>query len=351
MADDELNQGFELNPDSEGSLSQISTALRAAKILERSRADGIPLKDLALDVQGGKVRAVTQREKKASDDIRRKELIQRLRQRSIRGENSLADDVGKRLRQCQEWIEYISRFSSVTEKDLITIRRNLESMNNRATSLVKEVTLLEVAIQRKKEEDPIIMQVERASAELMEAIRLGDFERVADLRQYCEQNMPIYNSRKKRLKPYFAQARQARLKFIAEKRLVMKMQFDTGNQVAELLAQDLNSGKFCQFDSDIMNHVTSLVQELRGLRSSSKTYIEKLAQPVTNVALSFIGDLEKEIEVIDLSVIVPFEEKVNDLMLSIGNALKNLREKVSKVETVEKEKTKRMAFQVKKEKN
>lgn len=351
MADEELNQGFELNTDNEDSLSQISTALRAAKILERSRADGIPLKDLALDVQGGKVRAVTQREKKASDDIRRKELIQRLRQRSIRGENSLADDVGRRLRQCQEWIEYISRFSSVTEKDLITIRRNLESMNNRATSLVKEVTLLEVAIQRKKEEDAIIMQVESASAELMESIRTGDFERVAELRQYCEQNMPVYNSRKKRLKPYFAQARQARLKFIAEKRQVMKMQFDTGNQVGELLAQDLNSGKFYQFEPNYLHQVTSLVQELRELRSNSRTYIERLAQPVTNVALSFITDLEKEIDVIDVAVIVPFEEKVNDLMSTIGTALKEMREKVTSVETVEKEKAKRMAYQVKKEKN
>lgn len=351
MADEELNQGMDLNLDSEDSLSQISTALKAAKILERSRAEGIPLKDLALDMQGGKVRAVTQQEKKASDEIRRKELIQRLRQRSIRGDSSLADDIGRRLRQCQEWIDYISRFSSVTEKDLLSIRRNIESTNNRAASLVKEVTVLEMAIQRKKEEDPIIVEVEKASADLMEAIKNQEFERVAELRQYCEQNMPLYNSRKKRLKPYFAQARQARLKFISEKRQVMRMQFETGGQVSELLAQDLNSGKFQQFDAESLHHAAALVQELRELRSTSRSRIDRLSHPVMNVALSFIPDLEKEMDVIDLAVIVPFEEKVNDLMTTIGAALKQLREEIAQGETSAKETSRRMAYQVKKDKN
>lgn len=348
MVDEGLEPDLSLDSENETAMSQISTALMAAKILERSRAEGVPLKELALDIQGGKIRAVTQREKKASDEIRRKELIHKLRQRSIRGDNSLAEDISRRLRRCQEWIDYISRFSSVSEKDLVSIRRNLESMNNRASSLVKELTVLEMAIQRKKEEDPIIMQVESASAEIMTAIQNREFERVAELRQYCEQNIPTYNSRKKRLKPYFAQARQARLKFLAEKRQVMRMQFDTGSQVAELLAQDLSNGKFSQFSSTDLQTTTTLVHELRDLRSESRTKIEKLGKPITNVALSFIPDIEREMDEIDESFIVIFEEKVNLLMTTIGAALKLIREDAAQKKTEEKE-TKRMAYQQKKE--
>ncbi len=340
--------GFDEHDDQENTLSQLSIAVMAAKVLERSREDGVPMNELSLDTQGGKIRAVTQREKKASDELRRQELVKKLRQRTVRGDNSLSDDVTNRLKRCQEWIDYISRFSSASEKDLVTIRRNLEGMNNRASSLIKEVTVLEMAIQRKKEEDPIISKVENASREIMEAMKNKDLEKVAELRLFCEQNIPAYNSRKKRLKPYLNQARQARLKFLTEKRQVMRMQFDTGGQVVELLANDLSTGKFSQFDQEALQYVTELIHSLRSLRSSGKVKMDILARPIGNVALSFIKDIETEMRDVDDTILLMLEEKIDALMAAIGIALRQLREQGEQGSRKEKDE-KRMAFQQKKD--
>jgi len=340
--------GFNDQEDQENALSQLSVAVMAAKVLERSREEGVPMNELSLDTQGGKIRAVTQREKKASDELRRQELVKKLRQRTVRGDNSLSEDVTRRLRRCQEWIDYISRFSSATEKDLVTIRRNIEGMNNRAASLVKEVTVLEMAIQRKKEEDPIISKVENASQEIMEAVKNKDLDKVAELRLFCEQNISAYNSRKKRLKPYLNQARQSRLKFIGEKRKVMRMQYDTGGQVVELLAIDLSTGKFAKFDKEALQYVTELIHSLRSLRINGKGKMDKLLRPINNVALSFIKDLETEMRDVDDTFLLTLEEKIDALMSAIGIALKDAREKGEEKARKEKE-DKRMAFQQKKE--
>ncbi|MGC9329102.1 MAG: hypothetical protein ACP5I1_15830, partial [Candidatus Hinthialibacter sp.] len=259
----DLNVKPDQEIEDEQATSQISTALMAAKILERSRADGVPMNELSLDIRGGKIRAMTRQEKKAADDMRRKELIKKLRQRSLRGDNNLADDISRRLSHCQDWINYLSCFSDISEKDLASIRRSIESRNNRAVSLIKEIHMLEVAIQRKKEEDPVIVELEKAFKELFEAIRREDYQRAAELRKYIEPHIRAYNFHKKRLMPYLSRAKQSRLKFLNEKRQVMRLQFETGDKIVELLAQDVANGKFQKIDAAGLQSIIDLIQELR----------------------------------------------------------------------------------------
>ena len=210
----ESNDNFnELNEDM---LSQFSTALKFAQIMEKNK-EGVPLNEIVLTTQGGKSKAVTQKEKTVSDNLRRQQVIEKLKKRTFRGENSLADDIGKRIRQCQMLVKQIYNATSMSDKDVMALQRNLESTHNRASSLVKEIDILEGAIERKKKEDPVIFEYETKSAELFQAIKNKDFPKITELRSFCEQNSAAYNLRQKRLKPYLIKAHQVRLKFVAEK--------------------------------------------------------------------------------------------------------------------------------------
>ncbi|MBN2328088.1 MAG: hypothetical protein JXR73_13130 [Candidatus Omnitrophica bacterium] len=333
--------------ENEHAASQISTVVMAAKILERSRADGVPMNELSLDVRGGKIRAVTRQEKKAADESRRKELIKKLRQRSIRGDNSMAEDISRRLARCQEWINYLSCFSEISERDLASIRRSIESRNNRAASLIKEITVLEMAIQRKKEEDPVISNLEKSSKDLFEAIRRNDYDRAAELREYCEDNISVYNFHKKRLKPYLSKAKKARLKFLSEKRQVMRMQFETGRQIVELIAQDLTNGKFRKFEEAALRSITDFVHELRNIFATSRARIEKLSGSLANTALSFIPDIEKEMNEIDASVIIPVQECVERIVSIVDQSLKSIREQTDRDAAAMRDSARRMVFQEK----
>ncbi len=305
--------------DYENTLSQLSTALTASKILEKAGKEGLNLNEITVVSKGGKTQCVTQKE--LSTQTHRKNIVDKLRRRVIRGEDNLSDDITKRIRNCQDLIKQISALFSIKSKEIVTIQRNLESTHNRATSLVKEVTILESAIERKKNEDPVISEFESASSELLKAIQSKDFIRIAQLRQFCEKNMQLYNMRKKRLKPYLTQARQARMKFITEKRRLMSIQFDIFSQATELFANKINDGIFCHIDKSILEKAANLIQKIREIRGNAKKVIDNLSQPLGNVALSFLPDLEEDLEKLDEILLSPMDQAVHELVSLISEAV------------------------------
>ncbi len=332
----------------ESTISQMSTALKAAQILEKSRAEGIPMNELALVNQGGKSKCVTQKEKEHIDKTRRQDIIKKLRQRNTRGDNSLTKDIAARIQSCQEMLEYISFSGSMSAKDMLVIRRNLESTNNRAASLIKEVTVLETAIERKKEADEVISDFEKASADLMTAIKERQFAQITELRAYCEEKMPIYNLRQKRLKPYLNQCRQMRIKFIAEKRTIMQMQYQVYSQVVEIIAQDQLSGKFAGFKEEALRSSTKAIEQVRHYRTQGKAQINSLSKPLGKVSLSFISDIEDELNKIDESFLSVMAQEMADLISLLRDARITANEE--SIDVGEGAETRRMAYQEKADK-
>ncbi len=344
-----MNDNFEDDAlDFETAADQISTSLMAAQLLEKARNEGIPMKDLAIMSQGGKTKAVTTKEKERSSLIRRKELVELMRKRTIRGDHSLVNDIVERITNCQSKIDIIVKHTEVSPQELVAIRRELESSQNRATSLAKDVQVLEQAIVRKKQEDPVIRQFEEASSGLLTAMQEKDVEQIKTLRSFCEKTMKQYNINKRRLKPYIEKAREARLKFVIDKRRIMRIQFQTLLNIVEIYATSLNTGGFHTFSDTSIQSITGAIHDLRHMRSDSQTRIDKLGEPLGNVPLSFIPDIEKELDEVDEIILDPITGKVDELIVLVQSAeidaLKN-----ADTENKEKE-SKRMAFQEKEEK-
>lgn len=336
-----------MNDISEETISQFTTALKVAQIMEKTK-EGVPLNEVVMTTHGGKSKAVTQKEKTASDSLRRKQVLERLKKRTYRGDNSLAEDIRKRIQQCQGLMKFISGASSMSGKEILAIQRNLESTYNRAASLVKEVEVLESAIERKKQDDPVISEYEKKSSELFQAIKEQDFTKISELRDYCEQNRGVYNLRQKRLKPYLVKARQVRLKFVAEKRRLMRIQYETFSQAVELIAKELNNGNYAGFDQEVQNQIGQGIQTVREIRFGAKATIEKLNQPLKNIALSFINDIESELDAIDESYLNMMGEQVETLVQLIGQTSRMQEEQEKEAQPEEEDKAKRMAYQEKK---
>ena len=322
-----------VNEMNENMLEQFSTALKFAQIMEKNK-EGVPLNEIVITTQGGKSKALSQKEKATSDNLRRQQVIEKLKKRTFRGENSLAEDITKRIHQCQMLVKHIFSATAMSEKDVLALQRNLESTHNRASSLVKEVEILEGAIDRKKKEDPVISEYEANSAELFQAIKNKDYPKITELRTYCEQNSAAYNLRQKRLKPYLIKARQVRLKFVAEKRRIMRIQFETYNQAVEVYAAEIDKGKFQAFGNDFYKKVAENIQTVRQIRYDAKPIFDRLNQPLGNVALSFITDIENELDATDQTYLNQMGENVENIINSIDEAVQLLHKQAE-----EKEKT------------
>ena len=334
--------------DFETAADQISTSLMAAQLLEKARNEGIPMKELAIMSQGGKTKAVTAKEKERSSQIRRKELVELMRKRTVRGDQSLVNDIIERISNCQSKIDIIVKHTEVSPQELVAVRRELEGSQNRATSLAKDVQVLEQAIVRKKKEDPVIRQFEEASTNLLTAMQERDVEKIKELRQFCEKTMSQYNLNKRRLKPYIERAREARLKFIMDKRRIMRIQFQTLMNIMEIYATSLNTGGFQHFSESAIGEITESIHTLRHMRSDAQARIDRLGSPLGNIPLSFIPDIEKDLDEIDDIILKPINQKVDQLILIVQSAdvesLKN-----AEPEDSQKDK-KRMAYQEKEEK-
>lgn len=325
---------------------QISTSLKAFQILEKARNEGIPMNELVFMNQAGRSKVVTAKEKERSSQLRRKELVDLMRKRTLRGDHSLVQDVTERITSCQTLVELILKQTQASPQELVSVRRDLEASQNRATSLAKDVQVLEQAIERKKQEDPAIRNFENASSELLKAMQEKDVERVKELREFCEDNMDTYNLRKRRLKPYISKAREARLKFIIEKRRIMKVQFQTYVNITELFASGMNAGTFQSYDNESVQKATELIHRLREQRTDSLPRVEKLNQNLVNVPLSFLPDIESELDAIDSVDLNPMKENVNELIGIVRDAEKAAKAKELETE-IKQSDGKRMAYQQK----
>ncbi|MDP8245443.1 MAG: hypothetical protein P9L94_15265 [Candidatus Hinthialibacter antarcticus] len=328
---------------------QISTSLMAAQLLEKARSEGIPMKDLALMSQGGRTRAVTAKEKERSSNIRRKELVDLMRKRTIRGDQSLVNDIIERISNCQSKIDIIVQHTEVSPQEMVAVRRELEGSQNRASSLAKDVQVLEQAIVRKKKEDPVIRQFEEASAALLTAMQEKDVEQIKKLRMFCEKTMKQYNINKRRLKPYIEKAREARLKFIVDKRRIMRIQFQTLMNIMEIYATSLNTGGFQHYTESATKEITDSIHTLRHMRSDAQARMDKLGAHLGNIPLSFITDIEKDLDVVDEIILKPIIGGVEALILVVQSAdIESLKTK--KEDKVVSKESKRMAYQEKEDK-
>ncbi|MDX9752886.1 MAG: hypothetical protein RBU29_02940 [bacterium] len=328
-------------------LSQINTALKAAQIMEKAK-EGVPLNEIVIDQKGGKSKAVTQKEKQASDSIRRKQVLDQLKRRTLPGESTLAADLSTRIQRCLSLLTYIRVTAPLPDSKVLTIQRNLESTYNKAASLLKEIEVLEGALDRKKKDDPVIVEYEQKSKELFKAMQDKNMALVTELRKFCEQNVANYNLHKKRLTPYVLKAREVRVKFIEEKRRVMRVQFEMFAQFTETVAKDLLTGTLAHLDEETKIGIQGFTLLIREKRTQAQPSYELLGKPFRTNSVAGITEAESDMDHFDSFFLAPMSEDIDHLMASINTVSHSQRTDPTAKKT-DKASSSRMAFQQKQE--
>ncbi len=243
---------------------------------------GIDPENMVKTVRGGHVIWITKEELNATLAKKRKISNKKYVQRSIRGENNLSSEITRRVELCNTLLDIIRKVIPEETPDFVRKVRDLDIVRNRSLSLAKEIRLLETAIQRKRKEDPILSEMEKATHDMMSALEKNSLEDVDVCQSFRDRHMEEYLAKQKRIEPYIKKSQENRLAFLRTKQQIYQFEFDLLDQGQEILSQQLEEiiyhdreGKKSQELVKILQEIQTMIQNGRPLFQTLESYSDE----------------------------------------------------------------------------
>ncbi len=191
----------------------------------KAKQEGINPDDMIKTVRGGRVVWITKDEMNGILSKHRKFARGKKNQRAIRGKDSIASEINNRIHSCRLIVDTLRSIDPNSSKSFVITLKRLEAEQNQCTSLARDLSLFESAIQRKKQEDPIIQEVEQANKTMLEAAKNQDLSEVDVCQTFCERHMDEYTAKMQRLEPYIKKAKEYRILFLHAKQKIIHYSF------------------------------------------------------------------------------------------------------------------------------
>ena len=274
-------------------------------------------------------------------------------QRNIRGKNNLSNEITRRIGVCRSFINAIRKVAPEESPEYIRSMRTLESLQNLTVSHAREVRIMEAAIQRKKEEDPILQEMDKATNGIMNALKENVLSDVDVCQSFCDRHMDEYLVRKKRIEPYINKANEYRLSFLISKQQLYQLQYELIEKGQQSLYKHIEEIVYLDKEASYSDLLFQNSNEIQSLVTENRTFFEKLSV-LTPEELEDQKDLFIEA---DKKHLTPLFNKMicfTDLFTAAWNEIveqKPSSEPKISSSTNKQNKTKRMVFGDKQKKN
>jgi len=285
---------FEYSPEEiQKMLADIDGVVSARKAEEQ----GIDPEDMIKTVRGGKVVWITRDEMNRLLAKKKRLSGKKFVQRSVRGEDSLSSEINARARACKTLVDAIRKAAPEEVPDLIRKLRELDSVLNQSLSLGKEVQMLELAIERKKSEDPVLQDIDRATSEMLAAIDRKDFDEAEVCKTYSDKHAEEYMARQKRLEPYIKKAKECRTQYLTEKCKIFQLEFEIIARGEEILTERMQDLVYHDKEGTTIQGIISMAEEIRSIVTEARPSFEGLSNFYTDEIeehSSLFQDLDKK---------------------------------------------------------
>ncbi len=238
---------------------------------------GIDPENMVKTIRGGRVVWITVDEMNAVLAKQRRLTSSKQAQRCIRGENSLSNEISRRIDECQSIINTIRKISPEDSPEFTRSMRTLESLQNLSISHAREVRVLEAAIQRKKHEDPLLKEMDKATEEMMSALKENEHAEVDVCQSFCDRHMDEYLARQKRLDPYIKKAKEYRLSFLLSKQQLFQLQFDLIENGERALTKHIEEIVYYDKEALYTDQLVKNSNEIRSILEESHPFFDQLS--------------------------------------------------------------------------
>ncbi len=253
-------------------LTDIDQVVSACK----AEAQGIAPADMIKTVRGGKVVWITRDQMNRILAEKRRVSGTKYVQRSIRGEDSISSEVNHRARVCKALVDSIRKAAPDEIPDLTRKLRDLDIVLNRSLGLGKEIQTLELAIERKKSEDPILREMDRASSEMLAAIDKQDLDGAEICKTYSDRHAEEYLVKQKRLEPYLNKAKECRTQFLEEKSKMYQVEMEILVRGEEILSKQMQELLYHDKEGNTVRNLLSQAEQIRAVLTEAQPAFEEL---------------------------------------------------------------------------
>lgn len=325
-------------------LANVSATISAYTAKQK----GIDPENMVRTIRGGRIIWITVDEMNAILSKQRRITKSKHTQRSLRGEDNLSNEISRRIEACRSLIDAVRKVSPETRSEFTRLLRTLESLQNLTVSHARQVHVLEAAIQRKRKEDPILQEVDKATEEMMEALKENAQSDMEVCQSFCDRHMDEYLARQKRIQPYINKAREYRLSFLLSKQQLFQLQFELIEKSERILSSHIEEIVYYDKEASFSGQLVQNSKQILSLLTDSRSFFLKLSALLPD-ELEAQKDLFLEADKNHLTPLFDCMASFTDLfntawkeimekkkIVPISTPLENTEENELKVEKVEK---------------
>jgi hypothetical protein len=267
-------------------------------------------------VRGGKVIWITREEMNRILAKNRNISPAKCVQRRAQAEDGVSSEINRRVHTCRILLDAIRKAAPNEAAELGKKLRDLETVQNRSLSLGREVRMLEMAIQRRKSEDPILRDMDRATDEMLDALENQDLAEADICRTHCDRHAEEYLIKLKRLEPYLNKAREYRTQFVIEKRKLYQFEFEIPSLGEKILSAQIPEILYRDKEGEVSQKLVSLAESVRCLVAQGRPALEVLtSRPVEELESQNAAFLE-----LDRNFLTPLFDKTMEFVNAFREA-------------------------------
>jgi hypothetical protein len=267
-----IRENFSMD-DIQKLLVDIETTVSASK----AEQIGIDPENMVKTIRGGRIVWISIDEMNAVLAKQRRITSGKKVQRNIRGENNLSNEITRRIDACRSFINAIRKVAPEESPEYIRSMRNLESLQNLSVSHAREVRVLEAAIQRKKQEDPILQEMDKATDDMMNALKEDALSDVDVCQSFCDRHMDEYLVRQKRIEPYINKAKEYRLSFLISKQQLYQLQYELIEKGQQSLYKHIEEIVYLDKEASYADLLVQNSNEIQSLVTENRPFFKKLS--------------------------------------------------------------------------
>ncbi len=182
----------------------------------------------------------------------------------------------RRLTICQNLIDTIRMVSAEKSMPFVKYKRNLEAQMNQSSSQAKDYRMIEEALRRKKEEDPLYREMQNANEKMMQALEDNNLTDADICQTYYNKHLDEYESIQKRIDSYQKRAEESKETYLATKRKVYCIQYEMIRRGSKVFVDFIKELMYFDPEGHFSKNTVSLLKTLQANLKENDSLIRHL---------------------------------------------------------------------------
>lgn len=233
-------------------------------VISEYKADqkGFDPENMVKTVRGGKTVWITKDEMNTMLSKRRRFFEKDANEKVQEGVQESSESY-RRLTICQNYIDAIRMVSAESSIQFVKFKRSLEASMNQSSSKAKEFRMMEQALLRKKNEDPLYREMQQANEKMMKALEENNVEEAEICQTYTNRHNEEYLALQNRIDAYTKKVDECKEVYVLSKKKMYLLQFEFIKRSSKSFVDPIKELMYHDEEKALSNQSLELLKKLQ----------------------------------------------------------------------------------------